>query len=240
MAGPSKPSADQTTKSTRRQRLRPGLGKRFGPAGRTAAVPPPAALGFRAHSGWAALVALGGPPEAPTVLRRTRPELIEPGVPRQPYHEAEGEELVKAEKIIAHTRDVAMQKAASAVQLLTADLQRQGYQVAVCGVLQASGRNLPGLSQILASHALIHTAEGQLSRDVLATACEGKGFSVLRVREKELFASAAQRLHLPVVEVQSRVAGLGRGMGPPWGQDQKCAALIAWMALDHTCEGTGP
>jgi hypothetical protein len=43
-------------------------------------------------------------------------------------------------------------------------------------------------------------------------------------------------------EVQKRLLELGRPLGPPWTQDQKYAALVAWMALaDHTAErgGTG-
>jgi hypothetical protein len=31
--------------------------------------------------------------------------------------------------------------------------------------------------------------------------------------------------------MQSRIAALGRGIGPPWTQDQKFAALVAWLAL---------
>ena len=48
------------------------------------------ALGFRAHSGWAAVVAIGGSRDAPVVLMRTRIELADPEIPEsiQPYHSA--------------------------------------------------------------------------------------------------------------------------------------------------------
>ena len=39
---------------------------------------PPAALGLRAHSGWAALVVVAGPRSSPAVVDRRRIELIDP------------------------------------------------------------------------------------------------------------------------------------------------------------------
>lgn len=47
-----------------------------------------AALGFRAHSGWAAMVALAGALNAPLVVDRRRLELADPHRtgPMQPYH----------------------------------------------------------------------------------------------------------------------------------------------------------
>src|SRR5712692_8847232 len=59
-----------------------------------------AALGLRAHSGWAALVVVAGSlrstavlsvpsvPSAPCVINRRRIELAAPGIPKQPYHAA--------------------------------------------------------------------------------------------------------------------------------------------------------
>jgi len=193
--------------------------------------PLPAALGFRAHSGWAAAVVLGGSVKSPSVLSRSRVELIEGGTPKQPYHASEGLQLAQAEAIIMRSIGVATGLAGEALRSLIAHLDEQGYALSGCGVLQASGRSLPGLAQVLASHALIHTAEGQLFRDALAVASEQQGLAVLRVKEKDLYAKAAEHLRLPFDQVTSRVAALGKPLGPPWGQDEKCAALIAWMAL---------
>jgi hypothetical protein len=39
------------------------------------------------------------------------------------------------------------------------------------------------------------------------------------------------RLCLPLPEVLDTVNGLGRQVGPPWGADQKKAALLAWSLL---------
>jgi hypothetical protein len=99
-------------------------------------------------------------------------------------------------------------------------LQSQGHEVAGCGIVQGFGKSLPELDGILASHALIHTAEGQLFREVLAWAARECGLPVVGVREKDL--------HPTLIE---RAATLGKPIGPPWTQDQKYATVAALMAL---------
>jgi hypothetical protein len=53
-------------------------------------------------------------------------------------------------------------------------------------ILAASGRPLPPLESVLASHALIHTADGEHFREALAAASDGHRLPVTRIREKEL------------------------------------------------------
>jgi hypothetical protein len=50
-----------------------------------------AVMGFAPHSGWAAVVALGGSPADPRVLARSRVEMADPRAPEstQPYHAVE-------------------------------------------------------------------------------------------------------------------------------------------------------
>jgi len=191
----------------------------------------PAALGFRAHSGWAALVALGGPASAPAILDRRRIELIEGDVPRQPYHASEALDLAEAEKIIKRSVETAARRASEAIREVAAGLHLRGYRIFAGGLLLASGRTLPALPQVLASHALIHTAEGELFREAITTACASYKISLVRVRERELPAVAAGRLAISWEKMQRQLVDLGRPMGPPWGQDQKHAALVAWLAL---------
>ena len=47
-----------------------------------------ATLGWRAHSGWAVVVAVGGLPADPIILSREHVELLDGSLPRQPYHAA--------------------------------------------------------------------------------------------------------------------------------------------------------
>src|SRR5262249_7333017 len=99
-----------------------------------------------------------------------------------------------------------------------------------CCILTASGRALPGLEQVLASHALIHSAEGEFYRDAVCTACETQGIPVQRVRERDLEAATEALPVTRAVRVE-RLAAWGRLVGSPWRQDEKMAALGAWLAL---------
>ncbi len=125
------------------------------------------ALGFRAHSGWAAAVAVSGPPSAPEVVHRRRIEIADAEDPdaKQPYHAAEGLDLGDAERLVRRCTQTSRRMARAAVGTLLAELRTAGHGVVGCGLLQGSGRALPDLAGILASHALIHTAEGQMFRE---------------------------------------------------------------------------
>jgi len=191
------------------------------------------ALGLRAHSGWAALVAVAGNRGAIEVVERRRVELSAdktPG-PKQPYHEAEGQKLEKARQIVTRYAEEAGRLASEALRAVMANLKRQGHEVVGCGLLLASGRPLPDLESILASHALIHSADGELFRDAIADAAKKNRLTVVRVKEKEAIGEAASRLRVEAGELQRRVAALGKTIGPPWTQDQKLATLVAWMTL---------
>src|SRR3989454_5649381 len=128
-----------------------------------------AALGFRVHSGWTALVALSLDKGAPVVLARQRVHLVETFTYgfRQPYHTAEKMLLGQAREFIARMQVEARRLAYRAVRELESRTQEQGVKLTRCGLLLASGRPLPALERILASHALIHTADGELFREAL-------------------------------------------------------------------------
>jgi hypothetical protein len=99
-----------------------------------------------------------------------------------------------------------------------------------CCVLTASGRPLPELPAILASHALIHAAEGEFYRDAIFKAAQRMGIPVFRVRERDLEV-AADRLPGNESERKKRLAEFGKQVGIPWRQDEKLAATGAWLAL---------
>ena len=80
----------------------------------------------------------------------------------------------------------------------------------VCAIVAKTG-DAGKLDEILASHPRIHTAEGCFYRDVVRQAC-----------------SVPVRLFAPSSLDTSKVAKLA---GPPWGKDQKLAALAAWSAI---------
>ncbi len=132
---------------------------------------------------------------------------------------------------IAQVQEKAQRLAYRAMRDLQDSLQAQGYRLTRCGLVLASGRALPPLPQILASHALIHTADGELFRGAILHAGARCGFGRATVREKELLSEASRVLRLKPNDLTRRIAELGREIGPPWSQDEKFASLAAWMAL---------
>jgi hypothetical protein len=192
-----------------------------------------AALGFRAHSGWTALVALSVSKGAPSVLARQRLHLVNTFSYkfRQPYHTGERMPLDEARAFISRVETEARSLAYRAIRELQQALQAQGYRLTRCGLVLASGRPLPELAHILASHALIHTADGELFRGALLHASARCGLMSKTAKERELLNEASQTLRRKPNDLTRRIAELGRPLGAPWSQDEKLSALIAWLAL---------
>jgi hypothetical protein len=193
-----------------------------------------AAVGFRVHSGWAAAVVLCGPVNAPVVVDRRKIQLVKifSYAYRQPYHTAEKMPRDDAMKFIRGVQSEAKRLAISSLRSLQADLAEGDFKIVRSALLLASGRALPELETILASHALIHTADGELFRDSLRAACGVCDVPVKGIREKELFAAASLKaLGVQPAALKRRIAALGKALGPPWSQDEKFAALAAWLTL---------
>ena len=191
----------------------------------------PAVLGLRAHSGWAALVAVGGSAPAPEVVDRRRIEMADDPEAKQPYHAVEDLPLPEAAALLERFARKAQQRAAAGLGAALQDLRGKGYDVVRTVILAASGRPLPPLESVLASHALIHTADGEHFREALANASDGHRLPVMRIRERELLARAEAALRRPAKDLQSSVTAWGKSLGPPWTQDQKLSALAAWTVL---------
>ena len=194
-----------------------------------------AALGFRAHSGWTALVAFSVSKGSPLVLERQRVHLVEVFTYefRQPYHTAGKMPRAEAGAFISRVQAEARRLAYRTIHGLQSDLREQGYELSRCGLLLASGKPLPGLEKILASHALIHTADGELFREALLHSSARCRLPVLSVKERELLDRAGQTLRLKPADLARRVTELGRPFGSPWSQDEKFATLVAWLALSR-------
>ena len=191
-----------------------------------------AALGFRVHSGWAAAVAVSLEKGAPVVLARQRVHLVETFTYefRQPFHTAEKMLLGQAREFIARMQAEARRLAYRAIRELESRTQEQGVKLTRCGLVLASGRPLPALEKVLASHALIHTADGELFREALLHASGRCGLQEFTIREKELLDRAGQVFRAKPNELLRRVTELGRDFGAPWSQDEKFATIAAWLA----------
>lgn len=192
-----------------------------------------AALGFRAHSGWTAMVALSLDNDAPSVLLRERPRLVETFTYefRQPYHTAEKIPLDKAREFISRVESGAKHLAEEAIHSAQRALRERGYQLTQLGLPLSSAKPLPNLEKILSSHALIHTADGELFRQALIHAGQCCNLVVFTSEERELSATACKSLGMKRDGLARVLIAIGRPVGAPWSQDEKLAALSAWLAL---------
>ena len=196
------------------------------------------ALGFRAHSGWTALVALSLE-KKPQILVRQRPKLVQEFTYefRQPYHTAEKMPMDRAREFVSQIESAATRLAKDAIRTVQIDLRKRGYELTCFGLPIASARPLPRLEKILLSHALVHTADGELFRRALIRASQQCHIAGLTLAERELVTIACETLKINKDDLLSRLAELGKPIGPPWSQDEKSATMAAWLALLHGAKG---
>jgi hypothetical protein len=87
------------------------------------------------------------------------------------------------------------------------------------------------VEEILAVHPRMHRAEGVLFRDALLGAAKACGLRQVAVPHKQVLPHAESRLRTRGGRLEKQIAILGKSVGPPWGKDQKDAALAALVAL---------
>jgi hypothetical protein len=176
---------------------------------------------------------VAGTLRSPQVIDRRKIILADPKIPgaKQPYHFAEPMPLARAKVYVRRTIGRTKSLARQEVRATLDDLRQRGHAVVAGGLLLGSGRPVPALPAILASHPMIHTAEGELFRDALQDACQRFRLPVIGVKEREVFERGASELRIPAAKLQLRLNELGRALGPPWTQDEKLATLAAWLAL---------
>ena len=201
-----------------------------------------AALGIRMHSGWGVLVAVSADGTSVEVIERRRIVTSDPSIPRakQPYHHAAELGAAESEAHIAKCAAVTLRLTSAAIEGVVRELQGREYGIVGCGVLLASGRSLPALAKILASHPLIHTAEGEFFRDAARKACERLKIPVTAIPEREVDERAEQAFGKAASRMQQRIVGLGSSIGPPWTKDHKTAALAAAIILAACRQNVAP
>jgi hypothetical protein len=139
--------------------------------------------------------------------------------------------LGQGRDLIERVRDEARRLAHRAIHGLQNDLQKQGVNLTRCGLLLASGKPLPTLEKTLASHTLIHTADGELFREAILDASGRCGPKSTCIKERELLECTGKAFRFKPAALMRRVTELGRVLGSPWSQDEKFATLAAWLAL---------
>lgn len=191
------------------------------------------AFGMKAHSGWAALVVLGNRDGNFVVVDRRRVELVEHEWAKQPYHAAEDLKPDAARDVVKLGVEAANRIAVGEMRAAVKRMRERGIEVTACAVLVANPMPDWSIEEILAVHFRMHKAEGALFRDALVRATKACGLRLLAIPEKLLAKHAESELGTPVSGLLKKIAALGKSVGPPWGKDQKDAALAAVVALQE-------
>jgi hypothetical protein len=189
-----------------------------------------AAIGIKAHSGWAAIVAVQGTYFKPKILARQRINLIDPkdGI-CQPYHHAKQLEFGEAKKFLDHAAATSARFARGELVQLSQRIREGGYELTDSCIVLASGRPLPSLRQILASHPLMHAAEGEFFRGAIREACRELNVPNTGVVERKILEQSASKFGVDVPALKAHLNTLGRSLGPPWTVDQKHAFLAGLL-----------
>jgi hypothetical protein len=183
-------------------------------------------VGLHSRTGTAEAVALAlsGTADSAVAFRgRWSLDLIEDRAERQIYHAAGDLPPARAETIVRRAIDVVADIALGHLRTIIGSLGT----VDEVGVIVGDFPVPDSLAAILASHTLMHAAEGALFRDALldaATACGVRGIGVSRNRATELLGG----------EYAHAVAVVGSAAGRPWRKDHKLATVAAIVAGSAT------
>lgn len=188
------------------------------------------AFGLKAHSGWSALIVLGKDDGNFSVVDRRRIELVTEAWAKQPYHAAEDLKPAAARNTVQRDIEQANRTATRELRAAVKREQARGNDVAACAVIVGNPMPEWSVEEILAVHFRMHKAEGVLFKNVLIRAAKECGLRLVAIPEKELMKYAASALETRESELVRTVAMLGKSVGPPWGKDQKDAALAAMVA----------
>lgn len=193
------------------------------------------------------MVAIAGERGTEEVLLRRRVVIIDSKIAgsAQPYHYVAKMEISAAEKHLARCASVCGHLALESLTQLATELSQLGLAPKAAVVLLSSARPLPDLNAILASHALIHTAEGEFFRQAFRSAFNKLRIPVTGIRANDLNDCAVKACGKAAPAIQKRIDGMGRSLGPPWTKDEKTAALAAAIVLaspeskGHAAHGSG-
>ena len=193
------------------------------------------ALGFRVHTGWAALLAAELPVRLPalTVVDRRRIEMIEghdPNAPPFVYHAASKLPFESAKRLVEDSTAMAQQRAEESLSKIVRELRDRGHDVVATALIGANRPLTSPLEKILAAHALIHAAEGELFRGAILRASAALGVPASTVPAGELYARAAKAQGSSETTLRRHIQQAGRAAGRPWAQDQK-EALLALVSV---------
>jgi len=192
----------------------------------------PVVIGVADHSGWAVLVSVAAVNGKPAVVDRRRVELIEKGVPSQPYHhETLSLGDTDAERMLRQVRRSIAACTATAFDRLAADLSPQ-YRVSAMTIRQPPLASLPAtVAEVHSSYYVQCRADGMLYHSVICTGARERGWTVTLHPRGEELAIAADALRVSPREVERFLHELRHTMKSPWTAEHRNAVAAAIGSL---------
>ena len=198
--------------------------------------PAPCVVSAAEHAGWAHLVCVAAPGDAPAVIERRRVTLIAEALPTMPYHhESIGMPVDEANALIARVRRSIGECASRALHEVVTDLT-PAYHIVALAIREPVFPELPDtVVAVRQSYRLQCAADGMMYQLALCRAARDLGLDVQLFRRGEETARVAARLEVHPDDIESFVNGTGRPPGPPWAKEhrQAFAAGIAALAAHH-------
>ncbi len=123
-------------------------------------------------------------------------DLSAPDVPAQPYHAASGtSSLEEAAALIRRAEAIAEQGALSGIDAVAG--QHRDVRLVAAGIPESAASVPADLARLLSAHTLLHTAEGELFREAIASAASARRLRVHRLPARDVLSYAARSLDVP-------------------------------------------
>ena len=194
-----------------------------------------AVLGVADHGGWAVCVTVAASRGVPAVVDRRRIELIEPGVPTQPYHhDTVNMPRDEAEALVVRVRESVRRTTLAQLTGLR-DVLRPQYSIVAMAMRVPPLAFVPvTVAEAHQSYSVMCRADSVMYHDAVATAAQQLGIPVeLEDRDQEV-ARAAERFDVSVNTVERFLRDVGASLGPPWQKEHRLATAAAIRVLaDH-------
>jgi hypothetical protein len=190
------------------------------------------AVGVARHNGWAWFVTVASRGTDFDVVDRRRVELVDADQPKQPYHhDALRTSAVEAKRLLDAVHKSVHRCTARALSETLNALADQG-DIDVLAIDGPPRRPVPErLEDILASHQIVHTADGEMYRSIVVEEAIALGLGVFEAPRGQAFPLAADALGQTLTEVETLTRELGKPLGAPWAKEHRAATAIAVTAL---------
>ena len=191
-----------------------------------------AALGFRVKSGWAVVVLLTSPGDAPKLADVNRVELSDPRLPetRQPYHARMGK-LETDSRVVSRRERLVRRIAKQSLEKLLTSYRQKGYRIRRAALVVGSQID----PTIIANpHIRAHAFEGRLFRSAVEQTLEANEIRTDVLLERDAYARVTAGLKQSSEDLKRAIQDLGRSItahSGPWRAEQKLATLAALFAL---------